>query len=174
MGIAELAGRPLHWKQTRITERRYLLRADDVEVATLAFRSAFGSLATGESGEGSWTFKRIGFFSTRITVRAANSDTDLAVYTPKTWSGGGTLAFPDGRGIRVTTNLWQTSVDFLADDGEPLLHLAVGGLFGLSVDVQVLPAASRHDALPWLVMLACYLIVSMRDDGAAVAVIAAG
>ena len=171
MGIAEFSGRPLHWKQTRITERRYLLRADDVEVATLAFRSAFGSLAT---CEGSWTFKRIGFFSTRITVRAAGSDTDLAVYTPKTWSGGGTLALAGGRSIRVTTNVWQTSIDIVGDNDEPLLHLAVGGLFGLSVDVTVQPAASRHEALPWLVMLACYLIVSMRDDGAAVAVIAAG
>ena len=57
-------------------------------------------------------------------------------------------------------------MDFLADDGEPLLHLGVGGLFGLSVDVAILPAASRHEALPWLVMLACYLVVSMRDDAA--------
>jgi len=174
MGIAELAGRPLRWKQTRITERRYLLRSDDVEVATLTFRSAFGSLATGESAEGSWTFKRVGFISTRITVRSAGNDTDLAVYTPNTWSGGGTLAFPDGRGIRVTTNFWQTAIDLVADGNEPLLHLAVGGLFGLAADVQIQPAGARHDALPWLIMFACYLVVSMRDDGAAVAVIAAG
>ena len=44
----------------------------------------------------------------------------------------------------------------------------------LGADVAILPAGSRHEALPWLARLACYLIVSMRDDGAAVAVIAAG
>jgi len=141
-------------------------------------RTAFGgggSLATGESAAGRWTFKRVGFFATRITVRAAGSDTDLAVYTPRTWSAGGTLAFLDGRSIRVATNFWQTAVDLHGDGDEPLLDLAVGGLFALSADVEVLPAGARHEALPWLLMLACYLVVTLRDDAAATtAVIASG
>ena len=114
MHTADMAGRLLRWKQARTTERRCLLRSHDAEVATLASRSAFGSLATSESAAASWTLKRVGSSSTRIALGATGSDTDLAVYTPNTWSGGGTLAFRDGPSIRITTNFWQTSLDRVA------------------------------------------------------------
>ena len=174
MGIAEYAGRPLRWKQTRLTERRYLLMADEVEVATLAFPNAFGSLAIGESSDGGWTFERVGFLSNHITVRAAGSDTDLAVFSQKPWGGGGTLVFPDGRTIRVTPNFWLTAIDVIADGGEPLLHVERAWLLRLGADIAILPAASQHEALPWLVMLACYLLLSLRAFTPAAAIVGGG
>jgi len=114
MGTADIAGRLLHWKKARITERRCLLRPHDAEIVDLTPRSAADSLATGGSAAGGWTLRRVGSSSTCVAVGATGSDTDLAVYIPNSWSGGGTLAFRDGRTIRITTNPRRTSRDRVA------------------------------------------------------------
>lgn len=167
MRIDEAARETLRWQQPRAAQRRYVSEAGGQEIATLAFRSAFGTLAEGTSEEGTWTFKRIGFFAGRVTVRRDGDDTDLAVYVPGTWNAGGTLTLAGGRSIRITTNFWHSRVEFLGDDGATLLHLDVDGLVRLSVEVQTAPAALALPELPWLVMLGCYLVVNMRSDAEA-------
>ena len=43
------------WRQPSAMRRVYELRAGDVPVATLSFRSDWGSLATAESADGCWS-----------------------------------------------------------------------------------------------------------------------
>lgn len=62
--------------------------------ARIASAKSWGSLATGESGDGRWTLKRVGFLRPRVTVRMEGSQSDLAVVTMD-WSGGGSIAFSD-------------------------------------------------------------------------------
>ncbi|HEY0722558.1 MAG TPA: hypothetical protein VGD41_00915, partial [Pyrinomonadaceae bacterium] len=62
--IADVVGQELEWVQPSVFKMQYELRAGDELAATLRFRSSFGSLATGESADGCWTFKRIGFWQT--------------------------------------------------------------------------------------------------------------
>lgn len=169
MRIGDAARETLRWQQPLAARRRYVLEVKGQAVAKLAFRSAFGTLAEGTSEEGTWTFKRVGFFAGRVTVRRGGGDTDLAVYVPGTWDAGGTLTLAGGRSIKITTNLWHTRMEFLGDDGATLLHLDVGGLGRLSVEVQSTPAALPLPELPWLVMLGCYLVVNMRSDAEALA-----
>ena len=88
----------------------YELRADDEVIATLRFRSSFGTFATAESADGCWTFKRIGFWKTKATIRACGSETEIAFFKNNTWSGGGTLELSDGRKFQATTNLWQDNL----------------------------------------------------------------
>jgi hypothetical protein len=173
--LRERIGTELRWTQPHALRREFELRAGEDAVATLAFRSTFGSLASARSDEGHWTFKRVGFWRSQVTVREAGQDTDLAVFRNDTWSAGGTLEFADGRVFRANTNFWMTSYHFTNAQDEPLVRFTrLGGVFHLSCDVQVEPAGLRLAELPWLLALGLYLVVKMRDDaeGAAAAVVA--
>src|SRR5262245_57158100 len=95
--ITDLIGRELTWTQPKALKAAYDLTDGADLVATLTFRSAFGSFATGTSADGSWTFKRQGFFHPTVTIRREGQDVDLAIFRNRTWKAGGTLEFPDGR-----------------------------------------------------------------------------
>lgn len=99
---AVLAGK-LEWVQPKTMQRKYELRAADGLVATLEYKSAFGSLAVAASSDGIWTFKRVGFFNPRVTVRRQGEEQDLAVYRPR-WTGNqGTIRLADGLSILGTS-----------------------------------------------------------------------
>lgn len=77
--IAELADQELSWSQrSSLLKREFDLRAGGTLVATLKFRSMLGSFATAEGGDGCWTFKRVGFWQNKATIRSCGSDTNLA------------------------------------------------------------------------------------------------
>jgi hypothetical protein len=169
--LSELAGRHLRWtKAGRESGGGYALQDGDETVATLRFRSAWGSFATAESGDGCWTFKRVGFLQTRVTIRASGSEDEIAVFRNNSWSGGGTLELPDGRRLQADTNCWMTNFSFSTDTGEPLVRFTkIGGLLKLSSTIEVLPAGARFGAAPWLVILGWYLAIQMHNDAAAAA-----
>lgn len=66
--LRDLVGRELEWTQPRALKREFELKDDGETVAQLHFRSSFGSFATAEAGDESWTFKRVGFWQTRVTI----------------------------------------------------------------------------------------------------------
>src|SRR5512135_776251 len=121
MKMAELIGQELKWVQPHALKMEYELRAGDTVAATLNFRSSLGSFATAASADGSWTFKRVGFWHTQATVRALGAEADLAVFKNNTWSDGGTLELPDGRKYPANTNFWATQYAFKTEAGEPLV-----------------------------------------------------
>ena len=167
--IVELIGREMEWMQPSVWKMEYELRSLDQLIATLRFRSSFGSFATAESADGCWTLKRVGFFQIRATIRACGSDTEIATFKNNTWSGGGTLEFHDGSKLLATTNFWQTQLEFQTEAGETLVRFESGGLVHLSAKVEIQPAAAGLPVLPLIVMLGWYLIVMMYMDSAAVA-----
>lgn len=164
--IAEVVGAELRWQQPKALQQRYELRAGDTPIATLTFRSAWGSFARAESADGCWTFKRVGFWQTRTTVRRCEDETDLATFRHNTWSGGGTLTFADGRVFHLTTNTWQTKLEVLDAHEVPLLHYASKGLFKLGAALTVEPHALSAPELPLLVLFGWYAIVMMHNDSA--------
>ena len=167
--IAALLSQQLKWVQPGVFKMQYELRADDELAATLRFRSSFGSFATGESADGCWTFKRMGFWQTRVTVRTCGEDVDIATFKNNTWSGGGTLELSGGRKFLATTNFWQTNLVFQDELGGTLIKFKSGGLLHLSATVDVEPKAASLPELPWVVMLGWYLTVMMYMDSAAAA-----
>jgi len=172
--LRDFVGQELYWTQPQVLRREFELKAGEALLGRLAFRSLFGSLATMECGEGRWTFKRIGFWRSHVTVRALDQDSDLAVFTNSTWTAGGTLHLADGRELRANSNFWMTSYQFTGAKDEPLLRFTrVGGLIHLSSSVLVTPAGAKLDELPWLVALGWYLVIKMRDDSSAGAAAAA-
>lgn len=162
--IAELVDRELKWEQPRALKEEYELRAGEELVATLRFRSSLGSFATAESADGCWTFKRVGFWQTRATVRRCNEDEDIATYKNETLSSGGLLTLADGRTFSVESNFWQTKFDFSNEAGETLIHFKADGLLHTSSTVTVGPDAVNIPELPWMMMFGWYVIVMMRQD----------
>ena len=167
--IANFIGLPLQWDRTSLFKAQYALRSGEILVAALAFRSVWGTLATAQSGDGCWTFKRVGFWQTRATIRPCDSDEEIAAFRNNTWSGGGTLLFPDGRQYPANTNFWQTQYEFTTEAGDSLIHYRNRGLFGSSAEVTIFPQAQEVPELPWMVMLGWYLVIMMQNDAAAAA-----
>jgi len=172
--ISELIGTKLKWVQPSALKMHYELRAGDDLAASLHFRSSFGSFATAESEDGCWTFKRVGFWQTRVTIRPCGTNNDIANFINNTWSGGGTLEIPDGRRILANTNFWQTKYEFKIDPGETLVEFETGGLIHLSANVEIKPRAATMPELPLMVMLGWYLVVMMHMDSSAASVVIVG
>lgn len=165
--IHDYAGQELTWEQPKLMKMEYELRAGTELLATLRFRSSFGSFATAECGMSCWTFKRVGFFNTRVTVRACDSESEIATFHQDTWKGGGSLDFPDGRKYLASTNFWQTRYEFTTEAGEVLVRFKHCAGFKDSSTVEVLPQAVFLAETPLLVCLGWYLAILLRMDSAA-------
>jgi hypothetical protein len=174
--LSTVVAMPLYWIQPKTFERRFELRAGDSLIATLCFETAFGTLATAESADGSWTFKRVGFLNPRVTVREVGVDTNLAVYQPRFW-GDGSLEFRDGRVYRWrATNFWGTQWGFADSDENQLFALKPGvdkpklsDLLKTQALVEIEPQGHTLPELPLLVLLGWYLMILHHDDTAAIA-----
>ena len=164
---------PLRWVQPNVLKMNYELRAGEDLAATLRFRSAFGTLATAETADGCWTFKRVGFLQSRATIRACGSDAELATFENNTWSGGGTLKLSDGRTLRVTSNFWQTQMELQTEAGEVLIRIQTSGLLMTSVAVELTPSGLALPELPWLTMFVWYVTAMMQMDASMGAVVVA-
>jgi hypothetical protein len=173
--VGAFVGRELKWVRPSLTTLAYELQHGDEPVATLQFRSSWGTLATAESGDGCWTFKRIGFLQTRVTIRtctaegpvaeAGISQADTAIFRNNSWTGGGTLELPDGREYRANSNFWMTKFGFTTTEGDPLVGFQqIGGVLKLSSTVTIHPDAATIPELPWIVMLGWYLTVLLHRD----------
>jgi len=92
--IADLPTLSLTW--TPVGRQSYQLAAGTDLVATLDWVKRSGSLARGEAADGTWNFKRVGFFRPYVTIRDADSDVDLAALRKGTRRES-VLEFADGR-----------------------------------------------------------------------------
>jgi hypothetical protein len=91
----------LLWSQLpKTSPRECILTQHESVVGRLRWQKLWGTLAVGESPVGSWSFKRVGFLSIRVTARAIGSDDDLANFYPSMF-GGGRLEMRDGRTWRL-------------------------------------------------------------------------
>ncbi len=169
--ISEAIRHPLHWAQPKLFDQRYELQSGTDVVATLTFRSAFGTMAEARSADGSWTFKRVGFWQTRATVRREDESHDLAVFEHNTWKGGGTLRIAGGPEVLITTNFWQSRIEFQLPDGDVLFRYLTEGFIRHEAGLEVLPRAERMAELPWLILFGWYLVVMMHQDAASASVI---
>lgn len=166
--ITQLTSHPLKWVQPSM-KMEYELMTGETLAATLNFRSSWGTLAFATSGDGEWTFKRVGFWQNRASIRMVNSEEDVAVFTNNTWKRGGTLEFADGRRFKATTNVWMTQMEWQTEDEQPLVAFKIGGFFKQSAEVEIMPIATRLSELPILVLFGWYLILMMHRDAAVAA-----
>lgn len=172
--IAEVVSRELKWSQPSMGRREFGLTASGEPVGRLGFRSLLGSFSTAEGADGSWTFKRVGFWSQKATARELGAEQDLAVFHNNTWRNGGTLELANGTQFRATTNIWQTNFGFESVTEQPLVRFHLSGVLHLSGKVEVAPAATTIGELPLLVYFGWYLAVMLHMDASLSAATAAG
>ncbi|HEX9018384.1 MAG TPA: hypothetical protein VF806_04325 [Anaerolineaceae bacterium] len=171
---------PLHpqWMQPKMFENRYELRSGDQVFATLMFPKAFGSLAMAATSDGQWTFKRVGFFNIRMSIRVEGQETDLAIYHPR-WTGTqGTLNFTGGVSyVWKVANFWATEFVWEDASGNNLMTFRPGvedanldDLFKIQARVEFQPDSSRIKDISLLAVFGWYLmILKQQDDAGAVA-----
>ena len=171
--ISDLAGQSLEWLQPKTLERHFELQAGPAQLATLTFHSAWGTLATADTADGVWTFKRVGFLNPQVTVRVAGSPDNLAVYQPKFW-GDGTVTFAGGVAFRwQPINFWATEWAFGGEGDTPLIRFKPGAekhrlsdMFKTQAIVEMEPDESIRPFVPLLVALGMYLIILHQQDAA--------
>jgi hypothetical protein len=167
--LSDLTGQELKWTQPHALKMEFDLLCGDIPAAWLRFRSSFGTFATGSSADGSWTFKRVGFWQTRVTIRAEGSEAELAAFRNNTWKGGGTLELADGRKFPADTNFWSTQFNFRTEAGEALItYTKIGGFLHTGARMEILPPAVHVPETPWMALLGWYLTVMQMMDSAAV------
>jgi hypothetical protein len=173
--LRERTGSELQWTQPSAMHMDYELKDGDDVVLTLKFRSLTGSHATLEGPDGCWTFKRVGYFRPRVTIRRCNEEKELGVFRNNTWANGGALELPDGRRFEANSNFWMTGYEFKSEAGDTLVaYRSIGGVFHASSRVEFDAAARSLPELPWLVGLGWYLVILMQlDAGATSAAISA-
>jgi len=155
---------PLRWVRPSQSDRRFELRNREGLVATLSFRNASGTFARARSADGCWTFKRVGLWQTRATVRAEGATADLAGFDHHTWGGGGTIRLADGRAIRVTANLRLQAVDVQFTEGHLLFRYRTDGFLLRQSELDVPQPLEGMPELPWLLLFGWYLVVMMYQD----------
>lgn len=186
--IADHLATALQWLQPKGMSRKYELYSGDLLVARLDFQSAWGSLALAATAGGVWTFKRMGFFNTRVTVRPAGGPSDparpeqpdLAVYRPN-WRGEGWIELTSGRKFFwKAANFWNSRFVITAEDGSPLIlfkegvaHPRLADWFKTQAGVSVESPAHDLPETPMLILLGWYLIVLQEEDSSASAAVVA-
>lgn len=167
MKITELSGCELKWIQTHAMKRKYELRAGEVIAATLHFRSFTRFFATGASGDGCWTFERIGFWQPKLTVRASGTETDLAIFKNKargSWRYGGMLELPDGQKYLVNPKFWNNEYEFKTETGATLVRYKIFcNLLHVSSEVEIVSPKEMVET-PWLILSTWYLTLIMVCD----------
>jgi hypothetical protein len=172
--MRDFVGQPMKWIQINAAERTYELRAGNDTVATLRWQKAGGSLALGESADGKWSFKRTGFFDPKVTVRAAKTESDIAVFTPDWFAGRGTLELAGGAEYRwVTTSFWRSQMAFCNKAGQPLVHYKPEWPELLAAaKVEIAPAGAAVSELSLLTVLGWYFMLLMAEDTMATSALA--
>lgn len=167
--IRETADHPLRWTRPSMLARQYELTAGPDVVGGLKWESMFGSLATAEAAEGTWTFKRAGFLSPRLTVRKAGSDSDLAVLQIG-FKGDGVLRGPERRSYQwQRTDFWRSEWAFASETGRLLVSFSPDfSLLKHAATVKVEPEALALEDLSLLVALGWYVMLLLSEEAAGV------
>ncbi len=167
---------PLYWEQPKAARREYTLRAGPDTVGMLSFRSALGSMAEVTTATGHWTFKRMGFFRTRVVVRAFGKKGDLAEYSPR-WTGtAGEIRVPGFAAYKwLEEGAFSSTVELRDAEGLMLRYSSdsehkTNGVLRTEARVDIEPRALKDTNLPMLLMLGWYLLILHNEDINAVTV----
>lgn len=163
--LDNLGGRELVWSQPMLSKREFELHSGSDLVATLKWQRQFGSLATGECADGTWTFKRARFLRPKVTIRISSSEVDIAQYEAG-WAGGGQVLFTDGRGYYWRQrSFWHNVWAFENEAGEILAQFRTDlHVFKQKVRLTVLDVAHAGVDRPLLSLLGMYLMILSDED----------
>ena len=155
--IDDVITQELTWTRAGALQRTYELRAGAEVVATVRCAQWWGAHAVVEAGDSHWTFRRVGFWHPRVTVRVVGSETDLATFHARGMGRGMLDLSPTRRFQWGPTRFWHRTWAWRQIDGTPLVHFKIYGLIKIEGTVEVGPAAALPE-LDLLVPLGWYLL----------------
>ena len=170
--IREVGNQPLTWQQADEGKASWELRAGHDVVGTVTWQNPTedGTLVVATSADGRWSFKRVGVFTPRVTVRVAGTDSDVAIVTPHL--GRSLVAFADGHAVHfLRKGFWRNEFTLTESNGEPLLAFKEAG-----TRVEIATGAETRSDASLLALLGCYLLhLYARDmESAGIFVLFAG
>ena len=161
--FSETGFKRLKWVQ-RGSKEDELLSDDDV-VGALHWASASGSLATAETADGKWAFKRVGSVHPRITIREAGKDVDLyAAYVG--WGGNATLMLPGQEPYQWAPNIWRSKWILRNNDCNEIMSIELNGAAKINGDLTIRDSSVPTSTLSLLVLLGWYLVMNAPSDNA--------
>jgi len=171
----------LNWVQPKATHQFFELRSKEDLCGTLLFPKSIGSLAEAETSDGKWSFKRVGFFTTRITIRKIGEENDIAVFKPNLMASSGILEFNNGKKYQWhSSNFFATKFEFKEIDGESVVVIRSGvddaklkDWFKTQARVEYSENKINLEELSILILLGWYLIIVLQMDSSTGAVVAA-
>ena len=163
---------PLVWTRIPKTRpREFALSAGSHILARLRWQKTVGSHAVGETTAGNWSFKRTGFLSTRVSVRAVGTDEEFAVFYPSMW-GGGRIDMRDRQSWFFRPKGFLSSRYELNDtQGRVVLSLALKR-FGEVGELQFESPVPADSTASLLALTVWYVSLLNKEDAEAAAVIA--
>ena len=161
--MSESGVRNLTWRQTGKLESQ--LVAGEEVLATLRWAKAWGTLATGESTEGTWTFKRGGLLAPKIIVQTPGSGGSSASMTPR-WKGDSAISLPGGQRFRLAPKgFWRSEWVLTDDERKPVMTIKPSFAWGkVEASVEVETGAIAIRELPLLTILCWYAILLVSYD----------
>jgi hypothetical protein len=164
--IKSVVDHELTWSQQSVLRHEFELRFGGEIVARLRLPKMIGTRGVAESGDGSWTFERIGFWKAKTIVKVTGSVDELGSYTSNTWKPGGVLQLPNGKKFIFWRSGWRGTSEFRTEEGEPLFQTRYHGSFRVNASVRINRRALQIPEFPWMVLLAFYQGVMARRDAA--------
>jgi hypothetical protein len=152
----------LRWVQTAKLESQ-LVTGNDESVGNLVWKNSWGSLATGESADGRWTLKRLGFVRPKITIRKAGSDSNVGVVSMNSGVEG-TLHLAGGELYRF--NLSDDLITVIDSQGRKVMMLkrSPSKKKNEEASLEITTGASEHLSLLAIIGWYLVLLVSHYDD----------
>ena len=158
--IREAAVQDLEWTRVKAWKRVFELHSGDEVLARLYPQKETHSMV-GEAADGSWAFRRRGFWNADIVVTDLASQAEVAIVKK---GRNKRLAFSDGRLFTLQkTSFWRNEWAWLNDEGTPLIHFQHGKCLVIE------PLALSLPELSLLVVVGWHLIVLQQEEDAAAA-----
>jgi len=147
--------------------RGYELKLDDQVVGTLERASFWSCNYVATTQEGSWRFRRGGFFNTGAEIVDSASQQTIATLKAG-WGGKGELTFSDGQKFLLGARGWWRPVwSVTTESGEPVLELRTREKL-VEVPNATAVAARR---LSLLAMFTLYRMRQAEEDAASAAMV---
>ncbi len=157
----------LTWsKVPRKSPREYILTNQSQTLASLRWQKIFGSHVIGKSPVRTWSLKRVGFFSPRVTIRVEGTEHDLGSFVPSMF-GGGRLELRDGRTWKFrSVGLFARTYEFVDHSDRVQLSFKIKGL-GASAELRFTQPQMDEETGYLLAILAWYVSLLAQEDATA-------
>jgi|WetSurMetagenome_2_1015567.scaffolds.fasta_scaffold163279_1 hypothetical protein len=143
--LAELIGSELILTQQNALKQEFEIKAMSDLAGTIKLKSSFTSLATAESADGCWTFKRSGFWQTKAAIRVCGSDAELGLFQKMPGKAAGFWNCPMDENTGLLQVFGRPQVTFAMKLENPLfiLKLVESCVYLLRSILSRMPSISR-------------------------------